>query len=121
MTRLQKSKVNTTSQVIPTMAKLRRCLEGNAFSIPRRPNSHKDVRNNNHPMETMTRDDLPRWAKKCLKILVEQIDARFLKRKMSKWMYIATIMDPRNKLNKCFRPLAMPCLSMMRRRCTSPN
>jgi hypothetical protein len=55
-------------------------------------------------METMTRDDLPRWAKKCLKILVEQIDARFLKREMSKWVYIMTVMDPRNKLNKCFHP-----------------
>ena len=45
MTRLQKSKVNTTSQVIPTMAKLRRLLEGDVFMIPRRPRSHKDVRN----------------------------------------------------------------------------
>jgi hypothetical protein len=86
------------------MAKLRRCPEGNEFLIPRRPNSHKDVRKKNYPMASMMRDDLPAWAKKCLHILVKQIDDRFLKRKMNKWIYIATVMDPRNKLDKCFRP-----------------
>jgi hypothetical protein len=103
MTRLQKSKVNTTSQVIPTMAKLRRYLEGDVFMIPQRPRSYKDVRNGEYPMVPLARADLPDWAKKCVKILVEQIDARFLKRKMSKWIYIATVMDPRNVLTKCFR------------------
>jgi hypothetical protein len=85
MTRLQKSKVNTTSQVIPTMAKLRRYLEGDVFMIPQRPRSHKDVRNGKYPMEELAREDLPDWAKKSVKILVEQIDARFVKRRMSKW------------------------------------
>ena len=103
MTRLQKSKVNTTSQVIPTMAKLRRYLEGDVFMIPQRPRSYKDVRNGEYPMVPLARADLPDWAKKCVKILVEQIDARFLKRGMSKWIYIATVMDPRNVLTKCFR------------------
>ena len=34
--------------------------------------------------------------------MVEQLNARFLKRRMNKWVYIATVLDPRNKLDKCF-------------------
>jgi hypothetical protein len=97
------------------MAKLRRYLEGHEF------NSHKDVRKKNYPMVVMMRGDLPDWAKKCLHILAQQIDSRFLKRKMSKRIYIATVMDPRKKLDKCFRPVVMPCLLLMPRSCTYLN
>jgi hypothetical protein len=34
--------------------------------------------------------------------MVEQLNARFLQRKMNKWTYIATVLDPRIKLDKCF-------------------
>ena len=64
--------------------------------------SHKNVRMYKYPTKVFTRKALPSWAIKCCEIMVEQLNARFLQRKMNKWVYIATVLDPRIKLDKCF-------------------
>jgi hypothetical protein len=107
MTKLQTSKYNTTAIVIPITAALRSFYEGDAFPAGCRQlgnASHKDVRAYNYPTKVFTRKMLPPWAIKCCELIVEQLNAlaRFLQRKMNKWIYIATVLDPRNKLDKCF-------------------
>jgi hypothetical protein len=106
MTKLQASKYNTTAMVIPIMAKLRDIYEGDVFQVACRQRgdvSHKDVRMyRNYPTLIFTREMLPPWAIKCCELMVEQLNARFLQRKMNKWVYIATVLDPRIKLKNCF-------------------
>jgi hypothetical protein len=106
MTKLQASKYNTTSIVIPVIATRRDIYEGDAFPVACRQRgdvSHKHVRMyKNYPTKVFTRKMLPPWAIKCCELMVEQLNARFLRRKMNKWVYIATVLDPRIKLQNCF-------------------
>jgi hypothetical protein len=100
MTRLQASKYNTTAIVFPIIGKLRDIYEGDEFEIHCRQlgnASHKDVRAYKYDKKVFTREMLPPWAIKCCELMVEQLNARFLQRKMNKWVYIAMALDPRIK------------------------
>jgi hypothetical protein len=102
MTLFQTASYNTLSRLLPVMTQLRRYYNGSTFLMPQRTSDHKQVRRKEYPMVPISRNDLPTWAVTSAEVLVQQIDARFLKRKMNKYPYIATIMDPRNKLDSCF-------------------
>jgi hypothetical protein len=87
MTKLQASKYNTTAIVITIIAALRSFYEGDAFEVGCRQlgnASHKDMRAYNYPTKVFTRKMLPPWAIKCCELVVEQLNARFLQRKMNK-------------------------------------
>ena len=87
MTKLQASKYNTTAIDIPIFVALRAYFEGDAFPVACRQLgdvSHKNVRMYKYPTKVFTRNLLPPWAIKCCEIMVEQLNARFLKRRMNK-------------------------------------
>jgi hypothetical protein len=64
---------------IPVMAQLRRYYNGSTFLMPQRTSDHKQVRRKEYPVVPIPRNALPPWAVTSAEVLVQQIDARFLK------------------------------------------
>ena len=79
-----------------------RYLQRESYHIPERDEDHKKTRNKEYPVKKVACEDLPACVLECRKQLLIQLNGRFLHRFTNKFMYIATVMDPRNNLESCF-------------------